>query len=129
MIRNDRGFTLIELLIVIAMLGIFGVSFYQVRSLNNLAHKNHLFRQQAVWLLDSQAELIQVVPYAKLTVGDELPFFEPYMNYMGLRGGYGRRQVQKVSPTLKKVFLEFQWKDARNQKQKLTLTLYMHRTG
>ena len=94
-LRNPKGFTLIELLIVIAMLGIFSVSFYQLRSLNNLTQKNHIFEQKAVWVLQSQAEWVESEPYSKLEESSNSPFFDSDRGYQGLRGAQGRMDSRR----------------------------------
>jgi len=125
-LRNPKGFTLIELLIVIFMLGLISVSFYKVRSLSSLTQKNHIYEQKAVWILQSQAEWVESVPYSNLKESTNSAFFDSDRGYQGLRGARGRMDVKQVAGDLKKIILEFDWIDARHQKQTLTVTLYRH---
>jgi len=126
-LRNPKGFTLIELLILIAVLGIFSITFYQLRSLNNLAQKNHIYEQKAVWVLQSQAEWVESLPYSKLKASSKSAFFDSDRGYQGLRGAQGTMEVKQIADDLKKIILAFDWINARQQKQTLTVTLYRHR--
>jgi len=125
--HEAKGFTLIELMIAIVILGIVSVSVYKIRSENNMFHKNNMYRQKAMWVLQSQAELIRAKPFKAIRETQDSPFSDELKDYMGLRDGKGSITVEMISRDLKRVSLAITWCDARQKDRKLSLTIYRYR--
>lgn len=122
---GQNGMTLIEVLIVIVVLGVLALSFYQMRGVNSRIQKNHFYRQKAVWVLENQAQWVRAQTFTGLKVASDVPFADGG-EFMGLRGALGQMDISRAGDNLKRIDLKFDWMDAFNRKQTLTLTLYRH---
>ena len=126
MINSNKGYTLIELMIVTALITLLSVSVYKIRTENSIVQKNMLFRQKAIWSLESQADIMKSYAFGDLKTGEISSFDSNLMKQMNLRGALGKVQVEEISGKLKKVFLEITWPDTRQKKQKLTLIVFRY---
>ena len=125
--HKSKGFTLIELMIVIAMLGIVAIGLYKIYSENSIFHKNNMFRQKAIWALQSQAELIRAKPFKEIETTRNSPFSDELKGYMSLRDAKGSITVEMISQDLKRITLAITWYGARQKDRNLCMTIYRYR--
>jgi len=125
--HKGKGFTLIEVMIVIAMLGIVAISVYKIYSENSIFHKNNMFRQKAMWALQSHAGLIRATPFKEIETTQNSPFSDELKGYTGLRDAKGSITVEAISQDLKRVTLVITWCGARQKDRKLCMTIYRYK--
>ena len=122
-----KGFTLIELMITVALLGIIGAGTYRVFTENTLYHKSNIYRQKAVYILKSQAALVNALPFDRLEPATDAPFFSEIGGLDDLIQARTHMSVVEIDPELKKITLKISWLDARQKTGELSLVI--HRAG
>lgn len=123
MIRTRGGYTLVEVTVAICMLGIVGLSLYQLRTTTRLAHWDIQRRQNVILAMTLEAEWLKAATEAELTAAPLLPFCPEAKAALPDRGR-GLVRIKPLENDLLRLTLEATWVDPQGRDLRQEMTLY-----